>query len=68
MIWNPVARSKERQDRAKCQDCDWSFGWDLRFEMVKRYAAEHHDQTDHKIDYRVQFITHQEYAFTIGES
>lgn len=57
---------KQRQDRAKCMDCDWSFGWNLDFEMVERYASEHRAATEHQLDYRVQFITHRNHHYIIG--
>ena len=56
---------EQRQDRAKCLDCDWSFGWDLRFEMVERYASEHRE-TGHQLDYRIEFISRRETRYVIG--
>jgi hypothetical protein len=56
----------QRQDRAKCLECDWSFGWDLGFETVDRYASEHRETTGHPLDYRTEFITRREHHYVIG--
>jgi hypothetical protein len=62
-----MAPSEQRQDRAKCLDCDWSCGWDLRYQMVEGHT-EGHLETGHRIDYRIEYITKREERYVVEGS